>query len=142
VVIIRYLSAGVTDGTGGTITHVGGYTIHTFTSSGTFTVPVPASSDTPLSPYKHPKQDSSPFVTPRWHSFLLLLAPVKAHALSADEQHRIPVLRLRQATEFTVRTRGTVTATPTPVVRVRTPSPTETVTPVVTPTASPTARVR
>jgi hypothetical protein len=35
VVIIRY--AGAQRGTGGTVTSVGGYTIHTFTSSGTFT---------------------------------------------------------------------------------------------------------
>jgi hypothetical protein len=35
IVILRYL--GAQRGTGGTITSVGGYTIHTFTSSGTFT---------------------------------------------------------------------------------------------------------
>jgi hypothetical protein len=35
IVIIRY--AGVQRGTGGTVTSSGGYTIHTFTSSGTFT---------------------------------------------------------------------------------------------------------
>jgi hypothetical protein len=35
IVILRYL--GTQRGTGGTITSVGGYTIHTFTSSGTFT---------------------------------------------------------------------------------------------------------
>ena len=35
VVVIRY--AGAQQGTGGTVTFVGGYTIHTFTSSGTFT---------------------------------------------------------------------------------------------------------
>lgn len=35
VVIIRYL--GAQNATGGTITNSGGYTIHTFTSSGTFT---------------------------------------------------------------------------------------------------------
>jgi hypothetical protein len=33
-VIIRY--AGIQKGTGGTVTSSGGYTIHTFTSSGTF----------------------------------------------------------------------------------------------------------
>lgn len=44
VVIIRYPSAAVTaDGTGGTITHSGGYTIHTFTASGTFVTPTHAS---------------------------------------------------------------------------------------------------
>jgi hypothetical protein len=43
VVIIRYLSSLFTDGTGGTITHSGGYTIHTFTYSGYFIPPVPAS---------------------------------------------------------------------------------------------------
>lgn len=37
VVIIRYLGAQVA--TGGTVTSSGGYTIHTFTSTGTFTVP-------------------------------------------------------------------------------------------------------
>jgi hypothetical protein len=43
VVIIRYLTADVSaDGTGGTITHEGGYTIHTFTSNGTFHSPVAA----------------------------------------------------------------------------------------------------
>lgn len=37
---IRYLTSAVNfDGSGGTITHVGGYTIHTFTSSGTFIAP-------------------------------------------------------------------------------------------------------
>jgi hypothetical protein len=35
IVIIRYL--GAQRGTGGTVTSSGGYTIHTFTSSGTFT---------------------------------------------------------------------------------------------------------
>jgi hypothetical protein len=35
IVIVRYL--GGTRGTGGTITYSGGYTYHTFTSSGTFT---------------------------------------------------------------------------------------------------------
>jgi hypothetical protein len=35
VVIIRY--AGAQRGTGGTVTSAGGYTYHTFTSSGTFT---------------------------------------------------------------------------------------------------------
>jgi hypothetical protein len=35
VVIIRYL--GSQRGTGGTVTSSGGYTIHTFTSSGTYT---------------------------------------------------------------------------------------------------------
>jgi hypothetical protein len=35
VVIIRYL--GTPRATGGTITQAGGYTIHTFTSSGTYT---------------------------------------------------------------------------------------------------------
>jgi hypothetical protein len=35
VVIISY--AGAQRGTGGTVTSSGGYTIHTFTSSGTFT---------------------------------------------------------------------------------------------------------
>jgi hypothetical protein len=35
VVIIRY--AGGQKGTGGTVTSVGGYTYHTFTSSSTFT---------------------------------------------------------------------------------------------------------
>ena len=35
IVIIRYL--GSQRGTGGTVTSSGGYTIHTFTSSGTFT---------------------------------------------------------------------------------------------------------
>jgi hypothetical protein len=34
-VIIRY--AGSQRGTGGTVTSAGGYTIHTFTSSGTYT---------------------------------------------------------------------------------------------------------
>jgi hypothetical protein len=34
-VILRYL--GVQRGTGGTVTSSGGYTIHTFTSSGTYT---------------------------------------------------------------------------------------------------------
>jgi hypothetical protein len=34
-VIIRY--AGAQRGSGGTVTSSGGYTIHTFTSSGTFT---------------------------------------------------------------------------------------------------------
>jgi hypothetical protein len=34
-VIVRY--AGSTKGSGGTITSAGGYTYHTFTSSGTFT---------------------------------------------------------------------------------------------------------
>jgi hypothetical protein len=36
VVIIRYLSS-VQRGTGGTVTSSGGYYIHTFTTSGTFT---------------------------------------------------------------------------------------------------------
>jgi hypothetical protein len=35
IVIIRY--AGAQRGTGGTVTSAGGYTYHTFTSSGTFT---------------------------------------------------------------------------------------------------------
>jgi hypothetical protein len=35
IVILRYL--GSQKGTGGTVTSSGGYTIHTFTSSGTFT---------------------------------------------------------------------------------------------------------
>jgi hypothetical protein len=35
IVIIRYL--GAQRGTGGTVTSSGGYTIHTFTSSGTYT---------------------------------------------------------------------------------------------------------
>jgi hypothetical protein len=35
IVIIRY--AGAQRGSGGTITSAGGYTIHTFTSSGTYT---------------------------------------------------------------------------------------------------------
>ena len=40
VVIIRYLTADVNaDGTGGTITHSGGYTIHKFTASETFIAP-------------------------------------------------------------------------------------------------------
>lgn len=39
VFIVSYPSTGVTDGTGGTITHSGGKTIHTFTSSGTFIAP-------------------------------------------------------------------------------------------------------
>jgi hypothetical protein len=34
VVILRYL--GSQRGTGGTVTSVGGYTIHTFTTSGTY----------------------------------------------------------------------------------------------------------
>jgi hypothetical protein len=38
VVVIRY-ATGTMTATGGTITTSGGYTIHTFTSSGTFTVP-------------------------------------------------------------------------------------------------------
>ena len=38
VVIIRYPNAGGQRGTGGTVTNVGGYYIHTFTGSGTFTV--------------------------------------------------------------------------------------------------------
>jgi hypothetical protein len=42
IFIIRYLSAGLVAGTGGTITTSGLYTIHTFTESGTFTPPVPA----------------------------------------------------------------------------------------------------
>jgi hypothetical protein len=37
VVIIRYLT-GAFNCTGGTVTQAGGFTIHTFTSSGTFTV--------------------------------------------------------------------------------------------------------
>jgi hypothetical protein len=36
IVIIRYAGT-TTKGTGGTITTAGGYTYHTFTSSGTFT---------------------------------------------------------------------------------------------------------
>lgn len=39
VVIIAYTSSGYVDGTGGTITHSGGKTIHTFTTGGTFTAP-------------------------------------------------------------------------------------------------------
>jgi hypothetical protein len=40
IVIIRYLSTEVgADGSGGTITHAGGYTIHTFTAGGNFTAP-------------------------------------------------------------------------------------------------------
>jgi hypothetical protein len=35
IVVIRY--AGAQRGTGGTVTSSGGYTIHTFTSSGTYT---------------------------------------------------------------------------------------------------------
>jgi hypothetical protein len=35
IVIIRYLGPQL--GTGGTVTSAGGYTIHTFTSSGTYT---------------------------------------------------------------------------------------------------------
>jgi hypothetical protein len=35
VVIIRYL--GAQKGSGGTVTSAGGYTIHTFTTSGTYT---------------------------------------------------------------------------------------------------------
>jgi hypothetical protein len=35
VVILRY--AGTQRGTGGTVTSSGGYTLHTFTSSGTYT---------------------------------------------------------------------------------------------------------
>lgn len=46
IVIISYPSAGVIDGTGGTITHVGGNTIHTFTTSGTFVAPVKPASPT------------------------------------------------------------------------------------------------
>ncbi len=42
VVIIKYLTSADGDGTGGIITHVGGYTIHTFTSSGIFTPPPPS----------------------------------------------------------------------------------------------------
>ena len=42
IVIISYRSSAVQgDGTGGTITHVGGYTIQTFTSNGTFVAPIP-----------------------------------------------------------------------------------------------------
>jgi hypothetical protein len=40
IVVVKY--AGTPVATGGTITQVGGYTIHTFTSNGTFTVPVSA----------------------------------------------------------------------------------------------------
>ncbi len=39
IVVIRYLSAMYIDGSGGTISHSGGYTIHTFTSGGTFIAP-------------------------------------------------------------------------------------------------------
>ncbi len=41
IVIISYWSANVVDGSGGTITHNSGYTIHTSTSSGTFVAPMP-----------------------------------------------------------------------------------------------------
>jgi hypothetical protein len=37
-VLIRYSNAGGQRGSGGTVTNVGGYYIHTFTGSGTFTV--------------------------------------------------------------------------------------------------------
>ena len=37
IVIVRYLSI-YKEATGGTITYSGGYTIHTFTASGTFTI--------------------------------------------------------------------------------------------------------
>ncbi len=54
IVIVRYLTGTVT-ATGGTITTAGGYTIHTFTSAGTFqlntvtvTAPIPAVIDLPL----------------------------------------------------------------------------------------------
>ena len=43
IVIVRYLTADYEDGSGGTITTSGGYTIHTFTSSSTFVAPVPIS---------------------------------------------------------------------------------------------------
>ncbi len=46
VVIIRYLTPVSGDGTGGTITHDGAYTVHTFTSSGMFTPPAATSSIT------------------------------------------------------------------------------------------------
>lgn len=39
VVIVRYTTGAITGATGGTITTSGGYTIHTFTSSGTFILP-------------------------------------------------------------------------------------------------------
>jgi hypothetical protein len=35
IVVIRYL--GAQRGTGGTVTSLGGYTVHTFTTAGTFT---------------------------------------------------------------------------------------------------------
>ena len=38
IVIIRYLDSGGQQATGGTVTHIGGYYIHTFMSSGTFSV--------------------------------------------------------------------------------------------------------
>jgi hypothetical protein len=38
-VIVRYATGTITGATGGTITTSGGYTIHTFTSSGTFVLP-------------------------------------------------------------------------------------------------------
>jgi hypothetical protein len=45
IVIVKYAGAPVA--TGGTITQVGGYTIHTFTSGGTFSVPATVTLNTP-----------------------------------------------------------------------------------------------
>jgi hypothetical protein len=49
IVIVRYVT-GTAQGSGGTITTGGGYTIHTFTSSGTFTLTIPAPTLTAVSP--------------------------------------------------------------------------------------------
>jgi hypothetical protein len=49
-VVIRYLTSGGITATGGTTTYAGGYTIHTFTSSGTFTWAFNAPTLTGLSP--------------------------------------------------------------------------------------------
>ena len=48
VVAIRYLTAGLTLGTGGTITTFGAYTVHTFTGDGTFVPPTAATNDRQL----------------------------------------------------------------------------------------------
>ncbi len=63
VVIVSYSSAGG-DGTGGTISHSGGNTIHTFTSSGTFSPP--ADTPTPTWTPTNTPSANTPTWTPTW----------------------------------------------------------------------------
>jgi hypothetical protein len=50
IVVVRYITSAYTfDGTGGAITHAGGYTYHAFTSSGIFTPPILAGANAAVS---------------------------------------------------------------------------------------------